>query len=311
MPVQLVDCGYTGVPGCAAAYIVPHDDGAMIIETNTAKAVPRILATLGGLDLRPEDVTHVIVTHIHLDHAGGAGALLAACPEAQLLAHPRAAPHAIDPSKLVRSATQVYGEEAFAELYGTIDPIDADRVRTLDDDEQLEIGGHRLRFLHTRGHANHHFCVLDETESALFTGDAFGIRYPLLQGTVFPSTSPTDFDAELAIASVKRLVATGAEAAWLTHFGAVHDLEEVGETLIGQLQAAGEVVDEADASGLEGDALFAHTGAWVDRFFAELVPEPTDAQRQLLEVDRSLNGQGLAVAVQRRRRRRARAANQA
>jgi len=307
MPVHLVDTGYTGVPGCAAAYIVPHDDGAMIVETNTSKSVPTILAALGGLELRPEDVTDVIVTHIHLDHAGGAGALLAACPNARLLAHPRAAPHAIDPSRLVASAKGVYGEEPFAALYGTIAPIAAERVQTVDDDEVLTIGGHAVRFLHTRGHANHHFCVLDETLSALFTGDSFGIRYPLLGGTIFPSTSPTDFDADLAVASVERLVATGAHAAWLTHFGAVHDLPAAGATLAEQLRAHGQVVDEADERGLEGDELFAFCGAWVDRFFEELVPQASAEQQHLLEVDRSLNGQGLAVAVQRRRRRRARA----
>jgi len=308
MPVHLVDTGYTGVPGCAAAYIVPHDDGAMIVETNTAHSVPTLLAALGGLELRPEDVTDIVITHIHLDHAGGAGALLAACPNARLLAHPRAAPHAIDPSKLVASATQVYGAERFEALYGTIEPIPADRVQAMGDDEVATIGGHTVRFLHTRGHANHHFCVFDETESALFTGDSFGIRYPQLGGRIFPSTSPTDFDAELAIASIRRLVATGADTAWLTHFGAVHDLAAAGDTLIRQLEACGRVVDEADASGLAGDALFAHTGAWVDQFFADLVPEATEVQRHLLEVDRSLNGQGLAVAVERRRRRRSRAA---
>ncbi len=308
MAVHLVDCDYAGLPGSAAAYIVTHDDGAMIIETNTARATDRILAALGGLDLTPADVTHVIITHVHLDHAGGASALLEACPHAHLIAHPRAAPHAIDPTKLVASATQVYGTAVFSELYGTIDPIDPNRVETMDDEETLIIGGHTLRFLHTRGHANHHFCIVDEAEEAIFTGDSFGIRYPGLQGVIFPSTSPTDFDAALAVESVERIVQSGAKEAWLTHFGVVRDLSSAGATLIGQLRAYGELVDRADDSGAEGDALQAMCSAFVDQFFADLVPGATTDQIALLDVDRSLNAQGLAVAVERRRKRRARGA---
>jgi glyoxylase-like metal-dependent hydrolase (beta-lactamase superfamily II) len=305
MAVHLVDCAYADQPGAAAAYVVEHDDGAYIVETNTAHAVDRILAVLGGLDLTPEQVTHIVITHIHLDHAGGASALLEACPNATLLAHPRAAPHAIDPAKLVASATQVYGAEAFAELYGTIEPIDAERVRTLDDEETLTVGGHTLRFLHTRGHANHHFCVLDERLGAIFTGDSFGIRYPGLP--IFPSTSPTDFDAQLAIASIDRIVASGASEAWLTHFGVVRDLASAGQVLKAQLARYGALVDEADASGVEGAELHARCAAFVDGFFDELLPDATEAQRHITSVDRSLNAQGLAVAVQRRRKRRARA----
>ena len=284
MAVHLVDCDYAGLPGSAAAYIVTHDDGAMIIETNTARATDRILAALGGLDLTPADVTHVIITHVHLDHAGGASALL------------------------VASATQVYGTAVFSELYGTIDPIDPNRVETMDDEETLIIGGHTLRFLHTRGHANHHFCIVDEAEEAIFTGDSFGIRYPGLQGVIFPSTSPTDFDAALAVESVERIVQSGAKEAWLTHFGVVRDLSSAGATLIGQLRAYGELVDRADDSGAEGDALQAMCSAFVDQFFADLVPGATTDQIALLDVDRSLNAQGLAVAVERRRKRRARGA---
>lgn len=305
MAVHLVDCAYAGLPGAAAAYVVTTDDGAYVVETNTARATDRILAMIGGLGLSPADITHVIITHVHLDHAGGASALLAACPNATLLAHPRAAPHAIDPSKLVASATQVYGAATFAELYGTIEPIDADRVRTLADEETLEVGGHRLRFLHTRGHANHHFCVVDEAEGAVFTGDSFGIRYPGLP--LFPSTSPTDFDAALAIDSVHRIAATGAHTAWLTHFGAVRNLPAAAAGLAEQLAQYGALVDTADASGAEGDALLQQARTFVGGFFDALVPDATDAQRELMAVDRDLNAQGLAVAVERRRKRRARA----
>jgi glyoxylase-like metal-dependent hydrolase (beta-lactamase superfamily II) len=315
--IHTVDTEYTDRTGVAAAFVVEHEGGVYVCETNTSYAVPAILRTIEASGHTPEQVTHVIITHIHLDHAGGASALMKACPNATLLAHPRAAPHAIDPSRIVAGASAVYGEARFAELYGTIEPIDAERVRAMDHDEALEVGGHRLRFLHTRGHANHHMVVVDEAEEAVFTGDSFGIAYPDVQpaGTpahrptlVFPSTSPTDFDADAARESLRTIVGTGATSAWLTHFGRLDNLDDVATSLDAQLARYGALVDELDASDLEGDALHARAASVVDGFFAELLPEPTGEQAQLLDLDRDLNGQGVAVAVERRRYRRARAA---
>src|SRR5690606_13064670 len=195
--VRTIDSGYMGQRGVAAAFLV-HDAGeAAFVETSTALAAPRMLRALEEEGLRPEQVRYVVITHVHLDHAGGASALMRACPEATLLAHPRAARHAIDPSRLVASATAVYGEARFRELYGAIEPIPAQRVRAVDDGEVLPLGRRELSFLHTRGHANHHFVVHDRAAGGVFTGDAFGIGYPALQTDgrfVFPSTSPTDFD---------------------------------------------------------------------------------------------------------------------
>lgn len=306
MSVHLVETDYTGQQGVAAAYVVTHANGVYVCETNTAHAVPAILQAIADAGYTPDDVTHVIITHIHLDHAGGASALMAACPKATLLAHPRAAPHAIDPSRIVAGATAVYGAERFEALYGTIHPIDAGRVRAMEHGETLPIGGHPLVFLHTRGHANHHMVIHDEAESAVFTGDSFGIAYPGLPGIVFPSTSPTDFDADLARESLRTIVGTGAKTAWLTHFGAVTDLAGVAERLDGQLEAYGALVDRLDASGVEGDALQQQASEAVDAFFEALVPHPTPDQRALIEIDRDLNGQGVAIAVARRRKRRAR-----
>ena len=189
---QTIDCDYL-YPRYAAAYLRIAGDEAAFIEANTGHAAPRLLDTLARSALRPEQVRWVIVTHVHLDHAGGASALMRACPNATLLAHPRAVRHLVDPSKLVASATAVYGAERFRELYGNVDPIDAARVRALDDGESVALGDCDLRFVHTRGHANHHFVVHDPALDAVFTGDAFGLSYPALQRAgrfAFPSTSP-------------------------------------------------------------------------------------------------------------------------
>ena len=138
--VRTIDCQYLGLPGFAAAYLIVEGDRAAFVENNTAHAVPLLLKALAEAGLSPEQVEYAFVTHVHLDHAGGSSALMEACPRATLVAHPRAARHLIDPSKLVASATQVYGAERFRQLYGEIRPIDEARVRTAEDGERLRLG---------------------------------------------------------------------------------------------------------------------------------------------------------------------------
>lgn len=307
MSVTTIDCDYLG-EGFAAAYLMREGDRAAFVETNTTHAVPKLLAALEAEGLQPEAVDWVIITHVHLDHAGGASALMEACPNATLLAHPRAARHAIDPSKLVASAQQVYGEETFASLYGEIRPIDEARVRTMDDGETLRWGARTLTFLHTRGHANHHFCVLDSKTNAIFTGDAFGLVYPRLQHHglfAIPSTSPTDFDAPAAKASLDRIVATGADRAYLTHFGGHEQLEGIAGQLHRQLDVYGGIVAQALADEIDQDALDAFCEARVRALFDQLLETHGLADdggaREILKTDMELNAQGVAFAVKKAR----------
>jgi len=307
MSVTTIDCDYLG-EGFAAAYLMREGDRAAFVETNTTHAVPKLLAALEAEGLQPEAVDWVIITHVHLDHAGGASALMEACPNATLLAHPRAARHAIDPSKLVASAQQVYGEETFASLYGEIRPIDEARVRTLDDGETLRWGARTLTFLHTRGHANHHFCVLDSKTNAIFTGDAFGLVYPRLQHHglfAIPSTSPTDFDAPAAKASLDRIVATGADRAYLTHFGGHEQLEGIAGQLHRQLDVYGGIVAQALADEIDEDALDTFCEARVRALFDQLLETHGLADdggaREILKTDMELNAQGVAFAVKKAR----------
>lgn len=311
MRVVTIDCDYTGKAGVAAAFLLIDGEEAAFVETNTNHAVPRLLAALDAEGLSVSQVRYVICTHIHLDHAGGAGTLMAACPEATLLMHPRAAPHAIDPSRIVAGASAVYGEERFAELYGTIEPVAAERVRALEDGATVPFGTGELTFLHTRGHANHHFCVL--CGDGIFTGDSFGIVYPALQQQgvfAFPSTTPTDFDGPAAHASIDRILATGAKRAWLTHTGEQTELAQIAEQLHRQLADYEAVLDEADASELEGPALEAFCGGRIRALFdAEVAARGLTDHPDLdvLEIDIDLNGQGIAFAVKKRRYKRSRA----
>jgi glyoxylase-like metal-dependent hydrolase (beta-lactamase superfamily II) len=298
-----IDCEYTA-PRFAAAYLRVQDGEAAFVETGTAHAVPRMLAALAAEGLRPEDVRYVIITHVHLDHAGGAAALMAACPRATLLAHPRAARHAIDPSKLVASATQVYGAARFAALYGSVDPIPAERVRALDDGAAAPLGTATLHFHHVRGHANHHFVVHDPAAGTVFTGDAFGLVYPALQRArpfALPSTSPTDFDGPAALTAVDRIVSLATPRVHPTHFGEVTAIAEVAAQLRRWLELSSDLVrahagaPQAESQPAIGEALRARLP---DEAAASGLT--LDAQDlSLLALDLDLNAQGLAFAASR------------
>lgn len=302
-----IDCDYVH-PRFAAAYLRVAEDEAAFVETNTALAAPKILAALDARGMKPEAVRWVIVTHVHLDHAGGAGALVRACPNATLLAHPRAVRHLIDPSKLVGSATHVYGEARFRELYGEVEPVPAERVRAVDDGETVQLGDATLRFLHVRGHANHHMIVHDPARDAVFTGDAFGLVYPALQRPgpfAFPSTSPTDFDPGEARAAIRRIVELGARSAYLTHFGEVTSIDAVAAQLVAWLDVSEVLLDEAVSGERRGEALVRALEAELrDRFegFARDAGfTPTAEDLALVGLDLELNAQGIAWTAARRR----------
>lgn len=309
MQVTTIDTLYVGQPRVAAAYLLVDRGRVAFVENNTAHAVPRLLEALEAAGRAPEDVDYVIITHAHLDHAGGTGPLMRACPNATLLAHPRAAPHMIDPTKLEKSARGVYGDAFFDEVYGVLESVDASRVRTVEDGETVTLGARPLHFLHTRGHANHHFCVHDPVSQVVFTGDSFGLVYPDLENEegralALASTTPTDFDAPAAKETLDRLVATGAQTAYLTHFGGVGDLAALAEQLHRQLDVYGRMVDEGDASEMLDDDLDAWAKERVSALFDELLVahrRADEAARALVANDLDINAQGIAFAVKKRR----------
>lgn len=308
--IDVIDTGYLGRSQFAAAYLLVEGDRAAFVDNNTNAAIPTLLAALDARGLKPEQVEYLIITHVHLDHAGGTSQLASVCPNAIVLAHPRAAPHIIDPSKLVASASAVYGETEFERLYGTINPVASARVRAMDDEETLSFGSRELRFLHTRGHANHHFCIADSASGAIFTGDAFGLVYPALQseGTfAIPSTSPTDFEPELARESVLRLVAEKPSCLYPTHFGAVTDIETAAGQLLRHLDFAHALRDQAQASDQPDEALEAFCEPRVRSYFSGLLDARGTLGQQsptweLLDLDIKLNAQGIAFAANKRRR---------
>jgi glyoxylase-like metal-dependent hydrolase (beta-lactamase superfamily II) len=310
MKVVTIDCGYVQ-PRFAAAYLLIEGGEVAFVDNNTAHSVPRLMEALAREGRGPDAVRYLIVTHVHLDHAGGTSRLAQECRQAAVLAHPRAAAHLIDPARLVASARAVYGEETFTKLYGTIDPIPAERVRAMEDGSSVRLGGTELRFLHTRGHANHHFVVLDAAGRNVFTGDAFGLQYPDLQKGarrfILPSTSPTDFDPVLAEEAVERIVATGAERAYPTHFGEVRELRQAADELIHHLEFSRDLLSRAERGPVADADLPAFCRRELDRHYHEyaathgLVFGPADWR--LLGMDLQLNADGIAHVARKRRAR--------
>lgn len=298
-----IDADYV-MPGFACCYLRVQGDEAAFIETNTSHAVPKLLDALRGQGLEREQVRWIIVTHVHLDHAGGAATLLRECPNATIVAHPRAARHLVDPSRLVASAQAVYGEEIFRKLYGAIPPAPAERVRAMDDGESLALGGAELRFLHTRGHANHHFVVHDPARETVYTGDAFGLAYPYLQRSgrfAFASTSPTDFHAEEARRSVDRILALETRTACLTHFGELDELPTIAGQLHRWIDVSDSLLQEV-ASVEEGEReRFLFDALWreMERAAHERGLTLGREDRELLSLDLRLNAQGLLFAATR------------
>ena len=181
-----------------AAYLIVENGRGAFIDCGTNHSVPAMLAALTDAGITAADVDWLILTHVHLDHAGGAGLLMQQLPNARLVVHPRGAAHMIDPSKLIAGATAVYGEEEMARSYGAIQPVPKERVIVAEDNHVVDLAGRELVCIDTPGHARHHLCVWDARSRSWFTGDTFGLSYRELDTAhgayVFPTTSPVQFE---------------------------------------------------------------------------------------------------------------------
>lgn len=222
--IAIIDTHYLR-PGFAASYLVVDHGRAAFIDTGPGSAVAHLLAALKEQQLDPACVDYIIVSHIHLDHAGGAGELLQQLPNAKVVVHPQGARHLIDPSKLEASAKEVYGEEEFKRIFGTIVPIPQERLLEMEDNQSLPLGQRTLTLLDTPGHSKHHLCVWDAAHKVIFTGDTMGISYREFDTPhgilIFPATTPVQFDPTAIHKSIDRLAAFQPEWACLTHFGPV------------------------------------------------------------------------------------------
>ena len=238
--VTAVDTEYVR-PRMDAAHIVVENGRAAIVDTGPGSAAPLILAALDRLDVPRDAVDMLFLTHVHLDHAGGAGELMRALPRAICILHPRAAPHMADPAKLVAGTRAVYGAELFAKLYGEILPVARERLRVTQDGERFELSGRSFECVHTPGHALHHMAIVDHGNHCIFTGDTFGVSYrefDTAKGAwIMPTTTPTQFDPEQLKNSVAKLMRHRPRKLYLTHFSEVADCPRLAHDMCESVDA--------------------------------------------------------------------------
>lgn len=223
----LVDIDHFGEPGLGGAYVLVAGDEVALIDSGTSRAKDRILQALAELGLSPAQVRWIFLTHIHLDHAGGAGALLPKFPQATVVVHPRGAKHLADPSKLVASVKEATGPRF--PFYGEAFPIPEERLHPADDGEVFPLRDLRVQAIHTPGHAPHHLCFFIPERGFLFTGDAVGLY---IKGLLLPTTVPPSFDLAAALASLDKLNLLGPKILLFTHFGPgeprlIHEYKEL------------------------------------------------------------------------------------
>ncbi len=306
----LVDTGLNR-PGHTACYLVEANGELAFIDCGASTSVPRLLHALEELELRPEQVRYVLPTHVHLDHAGGAGRLLSHCPDATLATHHKGLPHLVDPGRLQAGAMAVYGEAAFQRLFGDLAPAPESRCRSLEEGDTLPLGDTALQFLDTPGHANHHGCFFDPRGANLFTGDAFGLRYPELDAAGKPfllaTTTPVAFEPDAWKRSLEKMMALNPHRACLTHFGPLERPARWAPLLVESLEAhvAIALAEEADPRpGREArlqSALRDHFLKTARQRGLLLDEASLDA---ILGIDIDLNAQGLDVWLARRARKR-------
>jgi glyoxylase-like metal-dependent hydrolase (beta-lactamase superfamily II) len=304
--IHTIDTGF-GRPTFDAAYLIVEHGRAAFIDSGTNYSVPRFLQTLKDVGLTPHDVDWVILTHVHLDHAGGAGELMTHLPSAKLLVHPRGARHMIDPSLLIAGATAVYGAEEIERSYGTIVPVPEDRVVEATDGYTVDLAGRALLCIDTPGHARHHNAIHDERANAFFTGDVFGLSYREFdvdgRPFIIPTTSPVQFEPDALHASIERMLRYAPEAMYLTHYDRVEDVRRLANDLHVQIDAMCEIAREyATAPDRHRRMVEALGALYIERAAAHGCRQTADEVEALLHIDIELNAQGLAIWLDRAKR---------
>jgi hydroxyacylglutathione hydrolase len=298
--ISAVDSGYVR-PHHDAIHLIVESGRAAIIESGVNSSVARVLDALAQKGLRPADVDYLILTHIHLDHAGGAGLLMSKLPNARLTVHPRGAAHMVNPAKLIGSAEQVYGVDNMRALYGEILPVEAGRIIETPHESSVSLAGRRLQFFDTPGHARHHVCVQDEKTGHVFTGDTFGLSYREFDRNgrqfILPTSSPVQFDPAAAHRSADLITGLRPEAAYVTHYSQVREIGRLGDDLHRLLNAY-----ESLALGAGPADPARHQ--WLKQGMTEIVLKEarqqgwgasSDVILEILGVDIELNAQGLAI----------------
>ncbi len=295
--VSVIDAGF-GRDHMTACYMMEAGKEVAFIEVGTNSSTARLMKVLELRGWQPEDVRYVIVTHVHLDHAGGAGSLMQLLPNATLLVHPYGARHMIDPAKLEAGSRAVYGDKMYERIYGKLIPVPEQRVRVMEDGDELSLANRQLRFMDTPGHARHHFCVHDSLSNGWFAGDTFGLSYREFDtdkgAFVLPTTTPIQFDPVALKASVRKLVADAPDCMYLTHYGRVDDVQRLAKKMIEGVDMLAGFAQRYQHDDQRRQKIEAAINAWLAEGLKEHgVSLAKETCLQLLQPDVALNTQGL------------------
>jgi glyoxylase-like metal-dependent hydrolase (beta-lactamase superfamily II) len=241
--ITAIDTFMGGRARYTAAYLLDAGEPTLV-ETGPSTSVEPVTAALDHLGVEPRALAHIVLTHIHLDHAGGVGQLAERFPMSTVWVHERGATHLVDPSRLVASTARVWGEREMRELFGPAQPVSDERVRPLHDADVIHMGDRELTVLDTPGHASHHVALVDSRTGAVFTGDALGIHVPDLP-VLRPATPPPEFDLERYIASIEHIRAAARSILLFAHFGPLHDVDATCELAIRRVRDWARVVEDA------------------------------------------------------------------
>jgi glyoxylase-like metal-dependent hydrolase (beta-lactamase superfamily II) len=298
--ITAVDTEYVR-PQMDAAHVVVTGGSAAIIDTGPNSAVPLILAALAELQVSPDSVRWLFLTHVHLDHAGGAGALMRALPNAVCVVHPRGAPHMIDPAKLISGTRAVYGDELYSRLYGEILAVDASRLSIAQDGQRFALRDREFECVHTPGHALHHQAIVDRETDCIFTGDTFGLSYrefDTARGAwIMPTTTPTQFDPAQLKDSISRLMRFRPRKLYLTHYSEVTDCPRLANDMHDAIDAFVAIAREGDADQVRiRDRLRTHAHDSLHAHGCRMDAAGIDA---ILGKDFELNAAGLVAWLRR------------
>lgn len=301
--ITAIDVDYVR-PRLAASHLFVDQGRAAFVDTGTTLSVPNLLAALAARGLAPDQVDWVMTTHVHLDHAGGAGELMRHLPNARCVVHPRGARHLVDPAKLIAGSVAVYGEARYHALYGELVPIPEERIFIPADGERITLGRRSLELIHTPGHALHHYCIIDLDGRRGFTGDTFGLSYRDFdvggREFIMPTTTPVHFDPAALQASIDRLLGYRPRAFYLTHFGEVRDLERLGgelkQRVVAFARMARALAEVPERAARMREEMFRLLSEWLDEH--GFAGGPAERHR-LLDDDIEINVQGLEVWLNR------------
>lgn len=283
-----------------ASHLIVETGRAAYVDTGVNSSVPLLLDALVQQDLDVGDVDYVVLTHVHLDHAGGAGRLMQQLPNAKCVVHRYGARHMVDPTKLMAGTEAVYGKAETERMYGRIEPIDEKRIVIPEDEQWFALNGRPLQTINTEGHARHHHVLNDPQSKGVFTGDSFGVSYrehDTAKGEiVFPTTTPVQFDPDEAHKAVDRIMACDPEQVYLTHYSRVQNLDRLAAQMHDGINAYVRMAREHEHDDNRSAVLRASLLDYYEqRLLEHGYAGDRDSIRSVLGGDADLNAQGLEV----------------